>query len=83
MQNLSDNDFKDVPHFKRSSIMHPLSAHIKMVMEEKPYTLPHPIWLVFNAMKFLYKFSLIRTEEELNSIEITHVKPSLFVDKVS
>ena len=54
-----------------------------MVMEEKPYTLPHPIWLVFNAVKLLNNFSLIRTEEELNSIEITHEKPSLFVDKVS
>ena len=34
------------PHFKKSSVLHPLAEQIKMVMEEKPYTLPHPIWSV-------------------------------------
>ncbi|XP_003385247.1 PREDICTED: alternative oxidase, mitochondrial-like [Amphimedon queenslandica] len=63
----SNEPEEKAPHFKRSSVVHPLSAHIKMVMQEKPYTLPHPIW----------------TESELNEVTITHVKPSLFVDKAA
>jgi muramoyltetrapeptide carboxypeptidase LdcA involved in peptidoglycan recycling len=55
------------PHFKRSSIQHPLSAQIKLIMEEKHYTLPHPIW----------------NPKELNNVEITHVKPSKIIDKLA
>ena len=44
------------PHFKRSSVLHPLAEQIKMVMEEKPYTLPHPIWSVRLYYHFVCRF---------------------------
>lgn len=56
-----------VPHFKRSSILHPLSQQINMIMYQKSYTLPHPIW----------------TKEEVDNIEITHVPPGTYVDKLA
>ena len=44
------------PHFKKSSVLHPLAEQIKMVMEEKPYTLPHPIWSVRLYYHFVCRF---------------------------
>ena len=43
------------PHFKRSSVLHPLAEQIK---EEKPYTLPHPniLWCVRLYYHFVCRF---------------------------
>ena len=49
VQGTSDkNEPSQVPHFKRSSIVHPLSEQVKMIIHDRPYTLPHPIWWALN-----------------------------------
>ena len=68
-------DEEGAPHFRRSSVTHPLAGKISSLPKElrvglegeSPYTMPHPIW----------------SKEELEGVEITHSPPKTWVDKVS
>ena len=60
-------DQEGAPHFRRSSVAHPLSNELKLKLDdEHSYTLPHPIW----------------SKEEAEAVKVTHEPPVSRTDKV-
>ena len=60
-------DQEGAPHFRRSSVPHPLAEELKLKLDdEHSYTLPHPIW----------------SKEEAEAVKVTHIAPVTKTDKV-
>ncbi|KAL5499762.1 hypothetical protein EMCRGX_G011222 [Ephydatia muelleri] len=61
-------DQEGAPHFRRSSVPHPLAEELKFKLDdEQSYTLPHPIW----------------SKEEAEAVKVTHIAPVTKTDKAA